>query len=240
MKVEILYPEITNIYGDSGNVMFLKEMFNDVILTTLNNEPYFVNNDVDFIYMGSHSDMYDKLIIEKLGKYKDRLMELIENNTVILFTGTSIELIGSYIEEKNRKIETLNLFPKIYFKRDKNNRFSSLFKGKYDNIDIVGNQSQFSFMYGENEYPFINAYDKCYGMNEESKIEGIHYKNFYATYLLGPFLILNPLFMKHLLKLMNCDKKLIFEEQLMKTYLNRLEILNQKDLVFISKEMERL
>ena len=79
-------------------------------------------------------------------------------------------------------------------------------------------------MYGENEYPFIKAIDKCVGMNKESKIEGINYKNFFATSLLGPFLVLNPYFVKHLLKLMNCDRKLIFEEQLIKTYENRLEI----------------
>ena len=240
MKIEILYPEITNVYGDSANVMFLKKMFDDVVLTSLNDEPYFVNNKVDFIYMGSHSDIYDNVIIEKLSKYKDKLKELIENNTVILFTGTSLELCGSYILEDDKKIETLNLFPKLYFKRDKKNRFSSLFKGSFDDIEIVGNQSQFSFMYGENEYPFINAFDKCYGMNKESKLEGIHYKNFFATSLLGPFLVLNPLFVKYLLKLMNCDKELILEDQLIKTYENRLEILNQPNLVFVANEMNRI
>ncbi len=240
MKIEILYPEITNIYGDGANIDYLKKMFDDVVLTTLNVEPYFVKNDVDFIYMGSHSDVYDNIIVEKLMPYRDRLMQLIENNKVVLFTGTAIELCGNYIEENGNKIQTLNLFPKLYFKRDKNKRFSSLFIGKYGNIDIVGNQSQFSFMYGENEYPFIMANDKCYGMNKESKMEGIHYKNFFATYLLGPFLILNPLFFKQILKLMNCNKKLIFEEQLIKTYENRIKILTQPNLKYVANEMNKI
>lgn len=240
MKIEILYPEITNIYGDGANIVFLEKMFDDIVLTHINEEPYFVKNDVDFIYMGSHSDEYDNLIVEKLMPHKDRLMQLIENNKIVLFTGTAIELCGNHIEENNKKIETLNLFPKLYFKRDKSKRFSSLFKGKYNDIDIVGNQSQFSFMYGDNEYPFIKADDKCFGMNRESKQEGIHYKNFFATYLLGPFLILNPLFVKELFRLMNCDKKIIFEDQLIKTYKNRVEILNQPDLVYVANEMNKI
>lgn len=230
MKIEILYPEITNIYGDSANILFLKKMFDEseIILTNIHDEPYFKNHNVDFIYMGSHSDEYDKLIVDKLKPYTDRLKELIENNVVILFTGTSIELCGSYIEEDNKKIDALNLFPKLYTKRDKSKRFSSLFLGKFDDMKIVGNQSQFSFMYGENDYPFVTAENGYIGMNKDRKEEGIHYKNFFATYILGPFLVLNPYFMKYLLRLMNCDKKLVFEEQLIKSYENRLKILNSK------------
>ncbi len=242
MKIEILYPELTNVYGDSANILFLKKMFSEseLILTNINEEPYFVKNDVDFIYMGSHPDEYDDIIIKSLKPYIDRLKELIENNTVILFTGTALDICGSYIEENEIKKETLNLFPKLYIKRDKNVRFSSLFLGNYNDIEIVGNKSQFTFMYGENEYPFIKSIDKCVGMNMESKLEGINYKNFFATSLLGPFLVLNPYFVKHILKLMNCDRKLVFEDQLIKTYENRLEILKQPNLVFVANEMNKI
>ena len=99
MKIEILYPEITNIYGDGANIVFLVKMFDDIVFTHINEEPYFVKNDVDFIYMGSHSDEYDNLIVEKLMPHKDRLMQLIENNKIVLFTGTAIELCGNHIEK---------------------------------------------------------------------------------------------------------------------------------------------
>ncbi len=242
MKIEILYPELTNAYGDSANIMFLKKLFNEneIVLTQINDEPYFVKNDVDFIYMGSHPDEYDDIIIRLLKPHIDRLKELIEKGKVVLFTGTALDICGSYIEENNNKKETLNLFSDLYVKRDKKSRFSSLFLGNFDDIEIVGNKSQFTFMYGENKYPFIKAIDKCIGMNKESKDEGIHYKNFFATNLLGPFLILNPYFVKYLLKLMNDNRSLVFEDQLIKTYENRLEILKQPNLVFVANEMNKI
>ena len=41
MKIEILYPEMSNIYGDYGNIMFLKKCLPEAefIETSLHTEP---------------------------------------------------------------------------------------------------------------------------------------------------------------------------------------------------------
>ena len=231
MKIEILYEDITNVYGDLGNIRYLKNTFkeNEIIYTSINDEPYFYKHKVDMIYLGSFPDEYTNLVVNKLLPYIDKLKELIENNTLILFTGSALEIVGDYIEESNNKYKTLSLFEGIYFKRDKNKRHNSLFIGKFNDIKIVGFKHQFSMMYGDNKYPFITAKDGCIGMNYKSNKEGLHYKNFYGTYILGPILVLNPLFTKYLFKLINYNKKLYLEEELIKSYNIRLEDYDRED-----------
>ena len=64
------------------------------------------------------------------------------------------------------------------------------------------------------------------------KTEGIKKNNLYGTYLLGPFLIQNPLFTKYLMSQLGIENpKLAFEADIMKAYEVRLVELN-KDIVF--------
>ena len=43
---------------------------------------------------------------------------------------------------------------------------------------------------------------KGFGSHIEDSFEGVRYKNFFGTYLLGPFLIENPYFTEYLLKIL--------------------------------------
>ena len=229
MTIEILYPELTNIFGDSANVSYLENCMKDAkfIYTPINKEPFFVKHKVDMIYLGSMSEQYQAVIIEKLSKYKDILKKRIEEEVIVLFTGMAIEIVGNYVEEDNKKIDCLGLFD-VYFERDKKNRHNSLFIGEFNDIKIVGNKSQFTFMYGNNKHPFIKACKGCIGMNPDIIYDGIHYKNFFATSLLGPILILNPYFTSYLIKLKNKNFKLAYQEDLIESYNRRIKLLENR------------
>ena len=125
--------------------------------------------------------------------------------------------------EDGSKIEALNLYP-IYAKRDMMHRFNCLLRGRFDDIQIVGFKTQFTMAYGDTDkYPFIHV-DKGTGMNKETVNEGIRDHNFFATYLVGPFLVLNPLFTKYLLNdVMKLDATLAFEPVIMEAYERRLK-----------------
>ena len=58
MVIEILYPDICNLYGDRGNILFLKENLSNstIVETRVNEVPYFVNHNVDMLYMGFSVD----------------------------------------------------------------------------------------------------------------------------------------------------------------------------------------
>ena len=90
-------------------------------------------------------------------------------------------------------------------------------------MEIVGFKSLFSFSYGNNENKYFLNVQKGIGLNKETKLEGIRKNNFIGTYLTGPFLIINPLFTKYLMKLIGVENpKLEFEETIMEAYENRL------------------
>lgn len=213
MKIEVLYGELANLYGDLFNIHFLEKSLDnvEVYYTGINDKPRFVDSDIDLIYMGPMMERYQEIVIDRLKPYKERIKELISNNKVFLITGNALEIFGSKIDD----IEALGIF-ETYAKRDFTHHHNSCFIGEFENMKIVGFKSQFSYSYN-NKYPFIKTINGN-GFNDNNDIEGIRYHNFFGTYLIGPILIYNPYFTKYLLKLLGQDVKLVFEEDVIKAY----------------------
>lgn len=218
MKIEVLYPEIANLYGDLFNIKYLEQTIPNlkVYYTNLNETPHFVNEKIDFIYMGPMMEKYQEVVIKKLKPYKKKIKELIENNIMFLITGNALEIFGKKIDD----IKALGIFDTTT-RRDFNKHHTSCFLGKYEGMDIVGFKSQFSYT-SNNKNPFIEV-TKGYGFDDDFKNEGIKYHNFFGTYLIGPILVLNPYFTKYLLKILNLDIELAFEEEVIKAYNIRKE-----------------
>lgn len=225
MKIEVLFPEFCNLYGDTQNMTYLKQCMPEAefIETSLDEEPAFAKEKVDLIYLGPMKERTQEKIIKKLLPYKEKIQELIENNTIFLFTGNALEILGQYIEnEDGTKIEAIGIFD-IYAKRDMLNRYNGMVLGEVDNIEIVGFKATFSFLYGNNEDKYFFKTQKGIGINKESKLEGIRKNNFIGTYIIGPILIINPLFTKYLMKLMGIENpELKFEKIAMEAYEARL------------------
>ena len=237
MKVEILYSDLSYYYGDNGNVSYLLKCLKDCqfIYTDNISKPHFIDNDVDMVYMGSLSESKQLIAIERLKEYKDVIKEKINNNMIFLFTGNSLEILGKYIEtEDNKKIECLGLYD-FYAKRDLNKRINYLFKGNYDGIEIVGNKSQYSTIYSNDTHYFIETI-KGLGNNISDKYEGIHDHNLYATYLLGPFLLLNPLFTEKLIKILDKNNELAYKKEIMDAYNLRVKQMDNPKLDYCLHE----
>ena len=54
MKIEMLYPEVCNLFGDISNIKYLKKCLTDaeIIKTEINSETAYVTQDIDMIYIG--------------------------------------------------------------------------------------------------------------------------------------------------------------------------------------------
>lgn len=222
MKIEVLYPEIGNLFGDLANIRYLEKCSKcEIYYTSLEEKPKFLSKKIDLVYMGSMMESHQELAIKSLKKYKNEIKKYIKNNQFFLVTGNALEVFGEYIENENgSKIEGLKIFDFIS-KRDFSKHHASHFLGEFEGIKIVGHKSQFSHSY-EEKYSFIEV-KRGYGFDgTKSKNEGIHVNNFYATYLVGPFLIQNPLFTEYLLDKMKIKYKLAFKEDLLKSYEIRL------------------
>ena len=215
MKIEVLFPEIGNLYGELFNIRYLRESLEnsvhledgspvydiEIIETHLNDKPLFVREMPDLIYMGTMTENNQKLAIRKLIQYKIELKKCIDNGVNMLLTGNAVEVLGKQIIEDDEVVaEGLGLID-IYAKRSSIDRYNSLYVGEFDpghdeKIKVVGFKSQFGFIYG----PDIDkpAFDTLlgYASNLETTCEGIRINNLIATSVIGPLLVLNPLLTK--------------------------------------------
>lgn len=229
MKIEILYPEFCNLYGDLGNVLYLEETLKDnakFIYTNILDKPKFLTEKIDLVYIGSLTENSQKIVLERLLIFKDDIRNKINNGQMFLATGNAFELFGQYIlEENGNKIECLGIF-NTYAKQEMMKRWNAFCLAEYEDIQIVGFKSQFteSFPTNENEkIPFTAKVIRGSGINKNSKEDIIKINNFYATYLLGPLLALNPLFTKKLLKDIGFTSELAYEDIALKAYELRLD-----------------
>lgn len=199
MKAEILFYDYY-LFGDAANVNFIKKCLpeSEFIFTGIHDKPYFADSEPDLIYMGAMSESNQVRAIEFLAPYKDRLNELIEKGVHFLFTSNACDILGNYIIDNGEKTQCLGLFD-FYVERKMLKRFNGAVLGNYDGIDIVGFKSQFGLAYpgesfDENEKLFDVT--RGTGLNPDCKYEGLKRNNLIATYIIGPFLIINPLFTK--------------------------------------------
>ncbi|MDR1082968.1 MAG: glutamine amidotransferase [Coriobacteriales bacterium] len=249
MRIESLFPELCNLYGDSQNIRYLSLCLPEaeLVLSNLNRTPAFVTNEVDLLYMGPMTESAQLKVIERLLPYRERIAELIDNGTVLLFTGNAFEVLTEHIFDKEKETDTegLGLLP---FQTEIRlfERFNGKVLGTFDRggeggesgakgiergngnnaevIEVVGFKNQFSSVYGDNSsYPFLTC-QRGAGLNAKSTFEGVRVNNFFGTSLLGPLLILNPLFTRYLLKLLGTpNPTLAFEADAITAYQARLQ-----------------
>ena len=226
MKIEILFPELCNLFGDMATVEYLKKTLPEAefIETHLNDELGFLKEKMDLVYMGPMTENTQELVIDKFRPYKDGIMAEIEKDTVFFFTGNAMEVMGDYIlTDEGEKIPALGLF-RFYTQRDMFHRHNSAFLGVFEGKEVMGFKSQFTTCYPENDdNAFIKTIKKGMGMNLKSKGEGYRCHNFMATHLIGPVLILNPHLARYVLSLMGAETKLAYEDVVEEAYKQRLE-----------------
>lgn len=226
MIIELLYPSVSALYGEKGNIDYLKKAFKDAIFieTDMNDVPYFVSNKVDLVFMGPTTERFQSIIIDKLLPYKNIIQNKINDNDYFWITGNALEIFGSYIiDDKGNRIPALDIFP-FYSKQDLMRRFNSYVLATINGLEVVGFKSQFTTVHPIEALPVWMSMVRGIGFNKDNGFEGIKKNNFYGTHCLGPFLILNPLFTKQLFKSLGYgEDKIPFEDDLMAAYVQRVK-----------------
>jgi CobQ-like glutamine amidotransferase family enzyme len=149
MKIEVLFNDVCNLYGDNGNEQYLRLCLPeaDFIDTPFNLEPYFAKNDVDMVIISSMSETAQVKVIERLLPYRDRLELLIDKGVIFLATGNAYEIFCNEIIDNGEFVDGLKIFP-LFVQREMLDRYSGLLKGRftYNNYtaDILGFQAQFT------------------------------------------------------------------------------------------------
>lgn len=233
MKIEILYPELADLFGDRGNITYLKLCLPqaEFIHTSLLEKPYFVDNDVDMIYMGPASEINLDKIMKQLTPYRERIRQLFDNGTLVILMGNACEIFGGQLSSNDGHGFTGMQLLDMTFERNMHmmERINNPYIGKYEDIEVIGFQSQFTKAYaGEKVQPLFETISG-FGINGKDSYEGIRYNNVFVSYLIGPLFVMNPLFVRKLLKLLNAEpQQLPYEEEIMLAYNRRLEDFHKK------------
>lgn len=235
MTVEILFPEVCGLFGDSQNPTYLNACLPDseFIQTSLLDEPYFVNNTPDMIYIGSMSESTQRKVIEKLQPHKERLLKLIDSGVPMLATGNAGDIFTQKIEYVTENITTEGLG---YFDLNVNTDLFRRYNGKvlaqFEDQKIVGFRSQFSFVYGDNS---ANYFAKCIrgdGINQQSKLEGFRRSNLICTQILGPILPLNPYFCEYFIGLTGTKCEAAYRDAAIAAYDQHIQEFSDPKVVF--------
>ena len=214
IKIAHLYYDLMNLYGENGNIMALEKGFNDQDMYTETSNLTIGDkidfNKYDIYYIGCGSEENQSLVIEDILKYKDKIKNAIENNKHFIFTGNSYEILGKYIEKTNgNKIETLGLFD--YYSKEVDKRIIGeeiLECNLYKDV-VIAFQNRQCVLNNKDNHLFTII--EGYADNYKSHNEGLHYKNLYASYNLGPLLIRNPLLKNHIIKEVLDKKDILYK-----------------------------
>lgn len=222
MKIEYLYPELGNLFGDSANIKYLRACLPDaeIIMTHLGEEPAFVTG-TDLTYCGSMTERAQMRAIEALRPWRDRLSEQIDAGARFLMTGNSFEMLGTVIEGGDAPVKGLDILP-MRTEIDFAHRKNSLLLCRADGVVLTGFTSRFSNTYPESDVDGFAEIERGIGINSDSGFEGIRRKGFIGTYMLGPMLALNPEWTRVLLRAMGSEAEPAFNGAAMKAYELRL------------------
>lgn len=235
MVIEILFPEVCGLFGDSQNPTYLRSTLHDAefIETPLTAIPYFVDRTPDMIYIGSMSEATQRRVIEKLMPYKARLEELIAADIPILATGNASEIFTKHIDYVTEGIQTdaLGIFD-LTVKTNLFDRYNGKVLGEFEGQQIVGFRSQFSFLFGDNTNNYFLKCQRGIGINRQSSMEGMRKNNLICTQILGPILPLNPLFCEYFVGLTGTTVTVAYKDAAMDAYMQHLKEFNDPNIAF--------
>lgn len=234
MRIEILYPELCCLYGDKGNTLFLQQCLPEAefIFTQLNEQPHFLQENVDLCCMYSMSEQNQERILEHLLQWKNEIAQhCTAGQTFFLLLGNALELFGQYIQrEDGTRVEALGVY-NTYTLRHAPTRFNTLIQATFEGMTLLGYTSRFSDTYGITKETAMCQVQIGTGSAPDSKLEGIRQDRVIATYLLGPLLVANPEFTKWLLAQLDTDtEQLPFENALYEAYERRRKEFQRPDL----------
>ena len=231
MKLEYLYPELGNLFGDGANMRYLRQCLPqaEYVETPVGAGPAFAEDgDVRFVYCGPMTERGQRIALSALRPYAEALSARIDDGCFFLFTGNSLELVGRSIQTAEDTLTGLGLFD-LEARQDLNKRYNGLFLGRAEDAEITAFNSRFSHCRPGSGVEGFASVIRGIGLEEGCAFEGIRRKNFLGTYLLGPLLVLNPLLTQKLLVTLGAENpEPVFFREAMEAYEQRKKEFSNK------------
>jgi CobQ-like glutamine amidotransferase family enzyme len=201
IQILFLYPNEMNIYGDTGNVIVLKQrlLWRGIAAEIVFHHPGKPwNHTPDIIVGGGGQDSGQRKVFTDLLQHRKELHELADAGVPMLMICGLYQLIGHrFITHDGDDMPGIGVFDAETRATDQ--RLIGNVAVKTDFGTLVGyeNHSGQTTLLGTQK-PFGQVI-KGYGNNATEKHEGAVYKNAYGTYMHGSLLPKNPAFADELI-----------------------------------------
>lgn len=196
LRIAHLYPELLNLYGDSGNILVLRKRLEwrgitpDVYEVHMGDTPSFAG--VDIVFIGGGSDREQKIVCDSLLRQKTELKAFVEDGGVLGAVCGGYQLLGESYLMGDERVPGLELVD-LYTDRGTPRIIGNIaIESSVSPQPIVGYENHGGRTHlGAGVTPLGKVlYGK--GNDGSTGFEGCLYKNVLGTYIHGPLLPKNP------------------------------------------------
>lgn len=204
LRIAHLYPELLNLYGDSGNILVLRRrmewrgMSCEVMEVGVGERPSFA--DVDIVFIGGGSDREQKIVCDRLQQVRAELAAYVEDGGVLAAVCGGYQLLGHSYLMGNEEVRGLSLVD-LYTDRGSPRLIGDIVvQSRISPQPVVGYENHGGRTHlGAGVEP-LGKVLAGFGNDGESGYEGCLYKNVVGTYVHGPLLPKNPGVADHLIE----------------------------------------
>jgi len=196
LEICILYPDLLNSYGDTGNSSILahraREHGIDAEIHHVSLTDEFDPDKYDIVLVGGGQFHEQSIVAEDLRKDKGALLkDYIHAGKVALLICGAYQLSGEYyVDDDGKREDGLGILP-IYSEPGDVRMIGDLVVEDADGTVYIGFENHLGKTYIGDLEP-LGKVISGFGNNGEDGYEGCRFKNTIGTYLHGPLLSKNP------------------------------------------------
>ncbi|MBQ9690523.1 MAG: glutamine amidotransferase [Eggerthellaceae bacterium] len=201
--IAYIYPELLNLYGDTGNVTALSRRLEwrniPVEVRHIHVEENIDFSEIDILYLGGGGDHEQEIANTKLAQYKDDLKLFASQGGVIFAACGGYHMLGNSFCLNGNIVEGLGVVD-IETSCSKQRYVGNawMYMKQQTLIGFVNHQT--STTYGADVTPLGYAFGPAYPHQKDACAEGVAVKNVFGTNFHGPLLPRNPKFTDYILK----------------------------------------
>lgn len=196
LRVIHLYPELLNLYGDSGNILVLRRRLQwrglrcHVKEIHMGEHPSFA--DADLVFIGGGSDREQRIVCDELRSMQAELRSFVEDDGVLLAVCGGYQLLGHSYLMGEIEVQGLSLVD-LYTDRGSPRLIGNVVvQSRICEQPIVGYENHGGRTHLGNGVEPLGTVLFGHGNDGSTGEEGCLYKNVVGTYVHGPLLPKNP------------------------------------------------
>ncbi len=196
IRIAHLYPELLNLYGDTGNIICLQKRLQwrgiDAEVVEFHAGDEINLDDFDIAFIGGGTDREQKIVAQELSHARDNVEKFVESDGVLLAVCGGYQLLGSSYLLGDEKVQGLGIVDLYTDRKSPRIIGNIVIDCPMCSDKVVGYENHGGRTHlGEGVEPFGKVV--VGGGNDGVTLdEGVHYKNVVGTYIHGPLLPKNP------------------------------------------------